>query len=350
MKNPSKKIKRHHRFVRRMKLVLMTLAGLTAAALLLWPQIAKQRDFLDSLFKQSMVSFNRTASIDMAKVKFLSEDKKGQPFTIISEKVLETDPEQKLVKLDDPVGHMTLNSGVKIVSSSPFAFFYQDKEILIFQDEVQVTADNGYVAYLSNVTMNHREETASSPAAVTVEGPKGNLKAEGFYLFDNGDKIDFLGKSRLVLKDDKKGKTYVITSTNGMEVRQMAQTMTAKENATLTEEINKLNADMITGYFTQPEKNKYELRRMTATGHVKIVTPTETVYGDKAVYDVLKQTATVTGKVRIVRDEGEMTGAKAVMDMRTGVSQMHAADGSSQSSGRVRGILLPSQLKKDKVN
>ncbi len=349
MKNPSKKIKRHHRFVHRMKLVLMTLAGLTAGALLLWPQIAKQRDFLDSLFKHSVLSFNRTASVDMAKVKFVSQDKKGQPFTIISEKVLETNPAEKLVKLDDPVGHMTLNSGVKVVSKSPFAFFYQDKEILLFQEKVHVTTDNGYVAYLSNVTMNHREETASSPAPVTVDGPKGNLKAEGFHLFDNGDKIDFYGKSRVVLKDDKKGKTYIITSTNGMEVRQTALTMTAKRNATLTEKDNKLNADEITGYFVRPDKNKYDLRRVVATGNVVIVTPSETVHGDKAVYDVVGQTATVTGNVRVVRSEGEMTGAMAVMDMRTGVSRMHASTGKTNSSNRVRGILLPSQFKKDKV-
>ena len=332
-----------------MKLILMSLAAMTAGALLLWPQLAKQKDFLDSLFKSTSLSFSRVASVDMAKVKFISEDKKGQPFTITSEKVLEVDPTQKLVKLDNPIGNMTLNSGVNITSVSPFAFFYQDKEILVFEDDVKITTDNGYTADLINVTINHIEETAQSPDKVVIESPKASLTAEGFYLFDNGDKIDFYGKARAVITDDKKNKTYTLTSTDKMEVRQTEQIMRAKKNAVLTDGVNKLNADIITGYFNQIGKNKYELREMVSTGDVKIQTPTETVFGDKAIYDVSSEKATVLGHVRIVRKEGEMTGAKAVMDMRTGISQMYSTDGKTKNSGRVRGILLPSQLKKDTV-
>ena len=349
MKNTSKKIKRHRLFVAHMKVLLMSLAIITTGALLLWPQIVKQRDFLDSLLKNSMLSVHQAASIDMSKVKFFSEDKKGQPFTILSEKVLETDPKRKLVKLDEPIGQMTLNSGVKILSSSPTAYFYQDKEILIFEDNVKVSTDNGYVANLSQVTLNHKEETASSSADVDINGPKMNLSAQGFYLFDNGDKIDFLGESTLLIKDDKTGKSYLITSTDGIDVRQTERTMTAKVNATLTQEGNKVYADKIIGYFNLLGKNKYELYKVVAIGHVQLVTPVETVYGDEIIYDMLKQTATATGNVRIVRKEGEMSGDKAVMDMRTGVSRMNSSQDLLTPPGRVRGILLPKTMKKDKV-
>lgn len=344
MVNPSEHIRKHHRFVRRLKMTLTVSAGMLLGLLLVWPQLTRQQEFIKGLLKNTVASVSPTASIDMTQVRFVSEDSKGQPFTVTSDKVLETNQTQKLVKLDKPKAHMTMSSGVQVFSDSPFGLFYQNEEILVLPEKVHIRTDNGYTGDLSEVHFDHKNETAHSPNFVKVRGIKGALDAQkGFLLTHNGDKIDFLGQCKLVLKD--KGKTYVITSEDGIDVRQTEQTVTAKKNATLTESTNRLFSDTITGVFIKDAKGRYQLTHMKADGNVRILTSTEKVTGKAADYDMATQTATITGDVLVVREEGEMRGQKATINMKTGVSKMS----SKSDKERVSGILLPTKTKKDKV-
>lgn len=347
--NPSKAIKRHHRFVKQMKFILTAVAALLGATLLLWPQIAKQRDFIDNVLKSSVASFSKDVTVDMTKVQFFSEDRKGQPFVVTSSKVLETDPAENKVKLDEPIAKMTLNSGVQMTTTSPYAFFFQNKEVLYFEKEVLLTSDNGYRASLSRVAINNKEKSANSPDKVSVKGPKGSLVAQGFNLFDNGDKIDFLGRSMIVVKDDAKNRTFVITGDDGISVRQTERTVTARKNASLTQEKNKLFADEIVALIKTFESGQYELENLTAVGQVKIQTPTETITGEHAFYDTAKEEAIVKGHVVVTRREGAMEGDRVTVDMKTGASRMTADPNADGEKGRVRGFLLPAELKNGKV-
>lgn len=350
MRTASRSIRNHRRFIRFLRFLFPFVAFMIAAALLLWPQLVKQKSFIDSLLKISPIQFSTKANIDMTKVQFFSEDEKGQPFTIVSEKVLETDPAQQLVRMDNPKGEMTLNSGVKIFTSSPFGLFYQGTQILVFEDKVKITTDNGYEGDLSNVTLYHKEKSARSPHPITVNGPKGSLDAEGFKMWDNGDKVDFFGRSKLIVKQADTADTIIVTGQDGMEVRQTEKTLTAKGNAVLTRADNQLYADRITGYYEEMARDRYELQSMKAVGHVKIVTPTETITGNDAFYDMITEKAFITGDVHVERREGEMNGDRAIIDMKTGVSQLEIDRTLPNAAGRVRGILLPTQLKKDKID
>ncbi len=350
MRTASRSIRNHRRFIRFLRFLFPFVAFIIAACLLLWPQLVKQKSFIDSLLKISPLHFSTKANIDMTKVQFFSEDEKGQPFTIVSEKVLETDPTQQLVRMDNPKGEMTLNSGVKIFTSSPFGLFYQGTEVLVFEDKVKITTDNGYEGDLSNVTLYHKEKSAQSSEKITVTGPKGSLDAEGFKMWDNGDKIDFYGNSKLIVKQTEESDTIIVTSQNGMEVRQTDKTLTAKGNAVLTRADNQLYADRITGYYTEIQPKKYELVSMKAVGHVKIVTPTETITGNDAFYDMNTEKAFITGDVHVQRSEGKMNGDRAIIDMKKGVSQLEQDKALPNATGRVQGVLLPARLKKDKMN
>ena len=349
VRTASRSIRNHRRFIRFLRFLFPFVAFIIAASLLLWPQLVKQKSFIDSLLKVSPLHFSTKANIDMTKVQFFSEDEKGQPFTIVSEKVLETDPDQQLVRMDNPKGEMTLNSGVKILTSSPFGLFYQGTQILVFNDKVKITTDNGYEGNLSHVTLYHKKKSAESPYPIAIEGPKGSLAAEGFKMWDNGDKIDFFGNSKLIVKQPEAGETVIVTSQKGLEVRQTEKTLTAKGNAVLTRADNQLYADKIIGFYEEVTRGKYELQSIKAVGHVKIVTPTETITGNDAFYNMVTEKAFITGAVHVERQEGEMSGDRAVVDMKKGSSQLEVDRKLPNTGGRVRGILLPTQIKKDKV-
>ena len=115
-----------------MRFILPVLAGSLMLLLLIWPQLQKKVDFISDTLKNTVAPVYSKAQIDMTKVQFYSEDDKGQPFTITSDKILEIEPENRLVQLDSPKGEMTLTSGVKIFSDAPMAWFYQNTEVVFF--------------------------------------------------------------------------------------------------------------------------------------------------------------------------------------------------------------------------
>jgi len=95
-----------------------------------------------------------------------------------------------------------------------------------------------------------------------------------------------------------------------------------------------------------------EIERVDVQGDVVIVTETDVVRGDEAVYDVDRDVATVVGDVRVTRGGNQINGAAAEVDFSTGISRMLPVRPSGPASlagdpapppGRVRGLFLPGQ-------
>ena len=81
-----------------------------------------------------------------------------------------------------------------------------------------------------------------------------------------------------------------------------------------------------------------QLARLEAQGHVVIVTPTETLRGDKGDYEKRQNLAHLYGHVTIKRGPNILQGDSADIDLNTNISRMHAAPG---PGGRVRGVFFP---------
>ena len=68
--------------------------------------------------------------------------------------------------------------------------------------------------------------------------------------------------------------------------------------------------------------------------------------GDRGVYYVDREFATLTGSVKITREDNQMNGEYAEVDLKSGVSRLMAAPPGSQSPARVRGLLVPKRKPK----
>ncbi len=329
-----------------MRILLPVLTGGLVLAILIWPQIVKKADFISDTLKQSVAPLNSKAQIDMKKVQFYSEDDKGQPFTLVSDKILEIDPENRLVQLDNPIGEMTLNSGIKIFSKSPMAWFCQETEIVYFKEDLYLNTDNGYKADLSDVVVDYDKQLAYSNNPVYIRGEKLDLDATGFYMRQNGDEMDFKGPAKAVLKS--KDRTVVVTAERVFEVRQKTQTITAYQNVLADDGMNKVYSDEMTAYFRKDEDGRYELKSVQAHQNVKIVTQTEVITGNDAFYNLDKEKAFITGDVVVERDEGTMNGDRAVIDMKNGHSQLEVDYTKQKPSQRIKGTIYPTRINSKK--
>jgi lipopolysaccharide export system protein LptA len=89
---------------------------------------------------------------------------------------------------------------------------------------------------------------------------------------------------------------------------------------------------------TDPTDPSGSLKLVDAIGHVVIMTATDIVQGDRAVYDPALGIARIAGHVHITRGQNELVGSEALVNMKTGVSRLL-----SRNRDQVKGLIMPNQ-------
>ena len=79
-----------------------------------------------------------------------------------------------------------------------------------------------------------------------------------------------------------------------------------------------------------------DIKSFESTGHVKLVTTSQTATGDRAVFDPKTQILTLTGNVVVTTATGEVRGPSLVVDLNKNTSVF-----SGGKSGRVTGVFTP---------
>lgn len=79
--------------------------------------------------------------------------------------------------------------------------------------------------------------------------------------------------------------------------------------------------------------------RVEAIGEVFFVTPTQTMRGDRAVYDLGTDELIVTGEVILAQGDNVVRGGRLVYNVRTGTGRMAGAP--TPGGNRVQGVFYP---------
>jgi lipopolysaccharide export system protein LptA len=131
-----------------------------------------------------------------------------------------------------------------------------------------------------------------------------------------------------------------VTAKERFEYDVKAGRLSAYGDAVVTRAQDTLKADAVSAQFENDKATgKRKLKELTADGNVVIVTPTETVRGQKGVYRADTNIATLKGGVRIERGPNILEGDEAEVNLNTNVSRM--IGGTSTEGGRVRGVFYP---------
>jgi len=287
-------------------------------------------------------SDNTSAKVNMESVRFYSQDKKHNPMTLTVPKVVETDAENQIITLYQPVATYVMKDGTVLTSQSPDGLLYQRDEKLLLEHQVTTTSTTGYKALASLISVDNKESVISSTAPISITGPMGQLKADGFKLWDKGSSIDFTGKTDTTIHN-KKGKMRV-KSTGGLEVRQDQQTLTANQNVSVKQGDKIITADkMVLTYYTKRQNKNNRIQKIEAFGHVVAHNDTHKITGNHGVYDPQKGIVIMTGDVVVSHGRSHMEGEQATLNLNTSESTLTPKK--NQKSGRIRGTLVPSDLK-----
>lgn len=113
-------------------------------------------------------------------------------------------------------------------------------------------------------------------------------------------------------------------------VEYQGSTLNLIGRAELIQGDSRLRADRIAGLDQSGDS------RVEATGNVYLVTPEQTIRGDRAVYTTSNDTIVLTGDVILTQGENVITGARLTYNTRTEAAQMDGGSG-----GRVQGVFTP---------
>ena len=90
------------------------------------------------------------------------------------------------------------NSTKKIYVTAREGNYLSDNNILL-RNDVRFTSED-FTIETDNVTFNRKNQTAHSKNKSLFKSNKTLILSEGFDIFDNGNKINFYGNSKVILK------------------------------------------------------------------------------------------------------------------------------------------------------
>lgn len=163
----------------------------------------------------------------------------------------------------------------------------------------------------------------------TVYGERGAYDVENGILVLVGDNL------RLEGAED------VITARDSLEYWERKQLAVARGEAQAVREDKRIQADVLTAHFEPDQQDNLTLKRVDAFGNVRISTATEFARGERGTYYVDREFATLSGSVKITREENQLNGEYAEVDMKNGISRLLPGPPGSETSARVRGLLVP---------
>ena len=182
-----------------LKIALPALAVALLVLVALWPQYL----LVGGRF-QLVADPSGEAVLDrlsMVNPHFRGSDSRNRPFTLTAERATQDQSDDNLMHLARPQAQMTLEDGAGVELKAAEGFYRRDLELLRLAGGVDLLHDRGYEIRTSSAAIDLKAGTARGDEPVAATGPFGELQSEGFRVLDRGDRIEFTGKSRLVLQD-----------------------------------------------------------------------------------------------------------------------------------------------------
>ncbi len=210
-------VARYSKFVGYMRVGLPAVAGFLVLLVLVLPQFMGN----DDRFRVGTSDAVKDAAVEalsMVNARYFGTDKKGQPFSVTAKGVKENPGDDKSVALTGPQADMTLTNGDWLSVEAQTGLYNRDADTLDLSGDVSLFQDKGYEMHTDEVSVKLKEGNASGRKPVQSHGPFGQLNAQGFDLYDKGERVVFLGPAQLTLvngvKSPLKPQSAPVSDTN----------------------------------------------------------------------------------------------------------------------------------------
>ena len=187
------------RIVSTMKYLLPGIAFALLVLVAVWPRLLPDEDHF-------RIDLEAVGPAGGAKPQVLNPrlqgiDSAARPFQIAADFGARGDVEGggKIYDLTNPKADIVLADGSWVALTANDGRFEAKTNTLHLTGDVNVFHDQGYEFTTTAAQVDLVTSTASGDQPVDGQGPFGVLNAEGFRIFDSGDRVLFLGPARLTV-------------------------------------------------------------------------------------------------------------------------------------------------------
>ena len=192
------------RFVNTMKFALPSLAFVMIVAALFWPNFVntgKQAGDVarDALTPTGLRNFAMEAPV------YVATDDQDRPYRLTASRAHQVNHKTTTIALDDPEAMFELGGGVHVRIEARNGRFDRDRNRLKLSGDVTVHHGGNHRFRTAEATIDMKTNTAWGGRDVYATGPESTVTAQGFLIVDRGMTVMFTGKTRAMLRLDRKG-------------------------------------------------------------------------------------------------------------------------------------------------
>ena|SRR5690625_505748 len=174
-------------------LVILALVGL--------PLLAS--DPIDSPDREERAGEGIDLSAGMVGPRFEGVDGQGRPFVVRAETADFASEDQRFVQLERPKGDLSLSDGSEVAITAASGVYDREVQFMQLAGDVTLFHDDGFEVVTDSAVLDIPGGRAEGSEPVAGEGPVGHIVSEGFRIEEDGARVLFTGRSRLVLYGDQ---------------------------------------------------------------------------------------------------------------------------------------------------
>jgi len=197
-KRDAKNINKINTYKTILKIVLILLIIFTLSVIYKWGQKVPDIELLN---------INKTQNLyqpdTLVRPKILIKNKFKKPITIEAIQAKKDSKNSNIVILEKPKGHYELSNKKNIYFYSTKGILNSNKGILQLIENVKIETSDGMNFITNNIVYNIKNSTVNGEDLVTLDGKWGILKGKGFSYNIENSIINFRGRPKLSLYNNK---------------------------------------------------------------------------------------------------------------------------------------------------
>ncbi|WP_237217824.1 LPS export ABC transporter periplasmic protein LptC, partial [Falsiroseomonas oryziterrae] len=179
------------------KRLLPVAAVALLASIALWPEFESAAD-------RGRVAFKRAAEVradalHIVEPRYQGVDEQNRPYTVTASVAVQAG-NGDIVDLQAPRADLQLSDGGWVYLEAEEGRYDRRRNWLDLSGRVTIHHDDGTQFVTESASLDIATGDAAGDAPVASQGPFGTLTAQGFRLYDRGQRVVFNGQSRAVLE------------------------------------------------------------------------------------------------------------------------------------------------------
>src|SRR5438477_10206740 len=191
-------------YSRRVALLKRALPALGVLLLLLiavWPRLAPIWERMRFAFPA--IDLREARELRMLNPRYAGNDRLGRPYVVTAAVGHQAPDRQDLMSLEAPRADIKSHGGAEIVVTADTGVYQSQTQLLDLFSNVTLVHENGTRFTTDTARLDVAHNSAEGTSPVEGHGPSGDIKSQGFRIYDKGETIVFTGASDMVLKGAK---------------------------------------------------------------------------------------------------------------------------------------------------